>query len=112
MANNGTKTARTGRWLWLLPVAAGLFLIGVLGWFTLRYQSRFTPGTEILGVDCANMTVEETASALRAAADGIFFDLGDETGEEIARLPLNGFLADHALDQLAAEAFARQKENG
>jgi len=108
MANESKQKTRTGRWLWLLPVAAGLFLIGVLGWFTWRYQSRFTPKTEILGVNCANMTAAEAADALNAAADGVVFSVGDETGEEVVRLPLRALLDEGALDELARAAFARQ----
>ena len=111
MANESKQKTRAGRWLWLLPVAAGLFLIGVLGWFSWRYQSRFTPRTEILGVDCSNMTAEEAAAALHAAADGVVFSLGDETGEEIVKVPLNAFLSEDALDRLAADAFARQRQD-
>lgn len=110
MANTSKQKTRTGRRLWLLPVAAGLFLLGVLGWFTFRYQSRFTPRTEILGVDCANMTAEEAARTLQAAADRVEFVLTDETGEEIVRLPLNAFLEKDQLSELAGDAFARQKQ--
>ena len=112
MANTSVQKTRSGRGLWLLPVAAGAFLLAVLGWFTWRYQSRFAPRTEILGVNCANMTVEEASAALQAAADQVEFVLGDETGEEIVRLPLNAFLQPDQLPHLARDAFARQKEDG
>ena len=111
MANTSVQKTRSGRGLWLLPVAAGAFLLAVLGWFTWRYQSRFAPRTEILGVNCANMTVEEASAALQAAADQVEFVLGDETGEEIVRLPLNAFLQPDQLPHLARDAFARQKED-
>ena len=111
MANESKQKTRAGRWLWLLPVAAGLFLICVLGWFSWRYQSRFTPRTEILGVDCANMTAEEAGRALQAAADRVTFDLRDEEGREIVRLPLNDFLEKDQLAGLARDVFRRQKQD-
>ena len=111
MANTSKQKTRSGRRLWLLPVAAGIFLLGVLGWFSFRYQSRFTPRTEILGVDCANMTAEEAARALQAAADRGTFDLRDEEGREIVRLPLNDFLEKDQLAGLARDAFRRQKQD-
>ena len=111
MANTSKQKTRSGRRLWLLPVAAGIFLLGVLGWFSFRYQSRFTPRTEILGVDCTNMTAEEAARALQAAADRVTFDLRDEEGREIVRLPLNDFLEKDQLAGLAQDAFRRQKQD-
>ena len=109
--NKSKKQAALGRYTWLLPLAALLFLSGVVGLYTYRYQQRFLPGSTIAGVDCSNMTAEEAAHALKTAAESAVITVGDSSGELVAEIPMTVFLDEGQLDQTAQNAFASQKEN-
>ncbi len=95
--------------LWLLPLAALLFLIGAVWTVSRRYEQQFLPGTTIMGVDCANMTAEMAADALRDAAERRTVCLGDSTGAEIAEIPLAVFFDDGELSALCADALSAQR---
>ena len=109
--NKSKKKAALGRYIWLLPLAALLFLCGVAGLYTYRYQQRFLPGTTIAGVDCANMTALEAAQALKEAVSVTKITLGDSSGELVAEIPVTAFVDEGKLDDAALNAFNSQKEN-
>ena len=109
--NKSKKKAALGRYIWLLPLAALLFLCGVAGLYTYRYQQRFLPGTTIAGVDCANMTALEAAQALKEAVSVTKITLGDSSGELVAEIPVTASVDEGKLDDAALNAFNSQKEN-
>ena len=110
MVNKSEKKTSLAGLLWLLPVVALLFLGGITGYYTYRYQSIFLPGTEIAGTDCSNMTVSEAAEALKAAAADTRITLGDSSGAQIAEIPLGAFVEDARLEEAAQRAFSKQRE--
>ena len=97
------------RFLWVLPLVALVFLALAVWSVSERYTIQFLPGTTVMGVDCANRTVEQAAAVLTEAADARQIVLGDSSGIEIGRIPLNAFLDGETLAAVAHDAFAEQR---
>ena len=111
MAKKSKKKTAALRFLWLLPLAALLFLVITAGYYTWQYQGRFLPGTEIMGVDCSNMTAAEAAGALNRAAAQRSVTLGDSSGAQIAEIPLGLFFTEDLLADTARAEFDSQHES-
>ena len=111
MEKTEKQTKGLRRFLWILPLLGLLFLAAAVWAVSTRYTVQFLPGTRLLGVECGNMSPEQAAGELRAAADRAELVLGDTSGVEIARLKVGDFIDDGALDAAAREAFARQRQS-
>ncbi len=111
MANKTKQKTSLSQYLWILTLLALLFLVGTTGYYILRYQERYLPGTEIMGVDCSSLTPAEAADALDEAARSAELPLGDSSGAMIAQVPLSVFYDSEVLAGTAERIFAEQMEN-
>ena len=110
MQNKSKQKTSVLRFLWLLPLAALLFLVLTAAYYTYQYQRRFLPGTQIMGVDCSNMTADEAVTAMRHAAGRVDIVLGDSSGTQVANIPLSAFFRESVLTDTVQDVFDRQHE--
>ena len=97
--------------LWILPLAGLLFLALAVWSVTERYSTQFLPGSTVMGIDCANMTIPQATAALTEAVDGTQVVLGDSSGIEIDRFPLDAFVEKDALAAAVKDAFVTQRSS-
>ena len=112
MENTETKEKKKSgprKFVWILPLIGLIALALAVFTVSRRYTRQFLPGTEILGVDCGNRTVEQAVTELKNAAEAAHFVVGDSSGVEIFRSPMSAFLGEDILTAAAEDAFRAQR---
>ena len=93
--------------LWFILLAVALIALA-LSLVSYRYQTRFYPRTELLGVDVSNLTPLVAAGRLSAAAEEHTLVLEDASGAELCRIPLSACAEVADLRALCQSVLAEQ----